>query len=314
MALGEISLLSLRRTSTACSLARCHIIVPRLEDDIGWLFQALLGTSSSTAHPSDTGVFVHEFTFASDEADIPWVTLAKWLPANVSGEDIGLRITDGRAAAMRLMLPGRGRVRMRLDFLGIKPEFIVDPATNASWATSFEEEDSVPITSKPAGGFEMPVGASIYPAGCTIDFTNGLTDPVRQEAVIGSYYPDDLAVLGRGAIVRFPLKVSIYDHWSQVIFNIADASTATDWKQWSPVTYSSDWCVVCESPGVIPGQTSSYRLKVYGKKMEWVVDPVRMVGNQMMLLNFTGTLSKPASGTAFYIELWNKTANYTWPS
>lgn|GEM_PF-2830178 len=287
-------------------------ISPRLEDDIGWLFYGMMGSCATTADSPENDMHHHEFTFATDESSIPWLTLAKWMPGSSATEDIGLRITDAKMAAMRLVLPGRGRVRMRLDFLGTKPEFLADPAANASWSTAFEEEDSIPISAKPSGGFEMPEGSAVYPMGCVIDFTNGLTDPVRQEGVIGKYYPDDLAVLGRGVIIRFPLKVTNYDKWSTAIFNVTDASGQASFAEWDPITYSSTFEVNCESPGLC-GTANPYKLTVYAGEVEWVVDPIVMVGNQPVLVNFTGTVVKPASLTAFKISLENATENYTWP-
>jgi len=290
-------------------------ISPRLEGDIGWLFHAMMGSSATTADSPEAGMYHHEFTFdTTDESSIKWITAAKWQPGSSAADDTGLRVTDTRVAAMRLMLPARGRVRMRLDMVGIKPEGMADPATNASWSSAFEEEDSIPITSKPAGGFELPQATPIYPSGCAIDFTNGLTDPVRQEAVIGSYYPDDLHVLTRAVIIRFPLKVSTYDKWTNAVFNTADASGMSTWTAWDPVTYSSTWEVNVESPGNVSGLSSPYKMVVYAQEVEWVVDPIAMVGNQLLLLNFTGTVVKPASGTAFRIELENEQSSYTWPT
>jgi hypothetical protein len=157
-------------------------------------------------------------------------------------------------------------------------------------------------------------GVTRYPLGCTIDFTNGLTDPIRQEAVIGSFYPDDIAVLGRAVIIRFPLKIATYDLWTQAIYNVADASTLTSYTAWSPVTFSSGWEVAVASPGDISGYSNPYQMKIAATEVEWVADPIPLVGNQQVLINFTGTVVKPASGTVFRIQLDNETANYTWPT
>ena len=294
-------------------------ISPRLEDNIGWLFHAMLGACYTTAADGDDRV-KHEFRFAADESDTQWITLAKWMPGSTATEDIGLRVTDARVAAMRLMLPGRGRVRMRLEFLGITPEYIADPASNASWATSFEEEDSIPITAVPADEFKIGTPAeghaltTVYPLGCVVDFTNGLSDPIRQEAVIGKYFPDDLHVLGRAVIVRFPLKISTYDYFAIAVLNQPDASALSTFTAWSPVTFSSEWSVKVASPGNISGLTNPYGLDIYAKEVEWVVDPIRLMGNEQVLVNFTGTVVKPASGTSFKTTLFNEVASYVWPT
>tara|TARA_Y100000310_G_scaffold328928_1_gene397906 strand:+ start:17738 stop:18817 length:1080 start_codon:yes stop_codon:yes gene_type:complete len=290
-------------------------ISPRLEDDIGWLFMSLMGSVTTTGDTPEQGtaIYTHEFSF-TNLTTLPWLTLAKMMPGSSAAEDIGLRVTDAKTAAMRLMLPGRGRLRARMDFLGITPEFVPD-ADTLHWDPAYEEEDSIPITSKPGGGFHMPTGTPVYPLGCTVDMTNGLSNPVTQEAVIGSYYPDDIALLGRAVIIRFPLKISNYDVWSQAIFNVSDASAAgQNWVPWSPITYSTTWFVRCESPGSMTGESYPWALELEAAEVEWVVDPIALVGNQQVLVNVTGTVVQPASGTAFKITLVNLTSSYAWPS
>jgi len=295
-------------------------ISPRLESDIGWLFHAMMGSSSTTADTPETDIHRHTFAFDTDEASLPWLSLYKWMPGSTAAEDIGMRITDGKVASMRLALPGRGRVGMQLGFLGIKPEAIANPATNADpvWVTSFEDENSIPITSAVANAFEFPgipgpgAGTAVSALGCTVDFTNGLTDPLGQEAVIGSYYPDDIGVLGRAIIIRFPMKLTTYDYWARAMLNETDASLLTSWTAWSPVTFSSGWECAVASPGNITGYSNPYKLTLSAAEVEWVVDPIAMVGNQAMIVNFTGTVVYPESGTSFRIQLDNELANYTW--
>lgn len=284
---------------------------PRLENSLGWILGGLMGTSSTTAHPTEASANVHTFVMASDEAALEWMTLAKVMPGSSSGEDMLLRVTDGRVAAVQFQFPPMGIVSMRTDFVGIKPEVIT--LSDSGLTAAPEGSDSVPITSTSGGSFEMPNGTEIYPSGCTVSFTNGLSNPETQEAVLGSYYPDDLAVLSRGAVIQFPLKVSTYDYWTQFVFNSADASALSTYTAWSPVVYESSWEYTVESADNISGLTIPYTLRLFASEVQWTVAPITLVGGDMVMLVFTGIVTDPSSGDAFRIELWNEEANYTWP-
>ena len=161
-----------------------------------------------------------------------------------------------------------------------------------------------------------PAGSptTIYPYGMTVDFTNGLTDPATQESVIGSYYPVDIGVLTRAAIIRFTLRIDNYDWWAQTVFNNATAAAMTTWTAWSPVVYSDAFEVSVESPADIPvlDPTAPYKLKIAADNVAWTIDPVALIGGQMAVLNFTGVVVEPSSGDAFRLELENETEAYSW--
>ena len=114
-------------------------MTPRLEDEIGWLFLAMMGSCATTADSPETGIHHHEFTFQSEEDVLEWMTLAKWQPGSSAADDTGLRITDAKIALGRFVLPVRDRLRIQWAFLGIKPEAIVNPGSApANWSASFE--------------------------------------------------------------------------------------------------------------------------------------------------------------------------------
>jgi hypothetical protein len=289
-------------------------MTPRLEDEIGWLFLAMMGSCATTADSPVATVNHHEFTFQSEEDVLEWLTLAKWQPGTAAAQDTGERITDAKIALGRFVLPVRDRLRIQWAMLGIKPEAIVNPASNASWVASFEGVDSIPITAKPSGSVKFdPLGSpvTIFPYGMTVDFTNGLTDPATQESVIGSYYPVDIGVLTRAAIIRFTLRVSNYNWWAQTVFNQATAAAMSSWTEWSPVVYSTSFEVEVQSAAVITG-TTPYSLKIAADNVAWTVDPVALIGGQMAVLNFTGVVIEPTTGDAFRLELENEVASYSW--
>lgn len=283
-------------------------LIPRLESDIGWLLYSLLG-NISTGAPAG-GVYTHTFKFPTDQTARKWLNIRKWVPASTNyAEDV----TDCLLARLQLTLPQAGPVTARFDAVGRAPTFEENP----TW--SFDTMDagsSFPVVGTSGSYIKLPsFDTADQPAtGAIIEYVNMLTTP-QQEFVIGSYYPDDFAILQRAATVRWVYKWEDPDLCRTIMTGAASGVTA-----WTPEVFTSTFEAQVEGyDDDIIGTTAAeqpYQLKVKLDNVSWEPNgPIRLMGNNILAQEYVGTALEP-TGANEYIEviLKNAHAAYTWPT
>lgn len=290
------------------------LLNPRLEDTIGWLLYGACGAWSVTADEdvfgtTDTGVYHHEFTFATDAGFIPYMSFRKEVPGETGTDDLGETFQDCKIVNLTLALPNDGLITSRVDVLGraADTQFTTDPSW--SYDNTFEDYQSIPIGSVTGGYMQIPsYSATDLPVtAANVTLTNAPLD-IRQEKNFGSPYLDEVTVVGRSLTVDLILKWKDPELYRDII------TGSTTGTQWTAAPFVSDLDIYARSPEVIPSQTTPYELRIVAPTVMYqVVGGIRLAGNEAVMLRVTGTaIASTQDYVTFHVA--NEATQYTWPT
>lgn len=293
------------------------VLNPRLEDTIGWLLHGATGAWSTTADEdvnevAVTGMENNEFTFASDEAFLPYLTFRKEVPGLAAGaDDLGEQFQDCKIVNLAIALPNDGLISTRIDMVGraAGTNFVFNP----SWSYDNLMEDylSIPIGSVTSGFMKIPgfSGTELPIVAANIALTNAPLD-IRQEKVFGDPFIEEVTVVGRALTVDLVVKWKDPDLFASIL---TGATTGTQWVQ---APFVQDLDILTESPNDIPGTSplTPYQLRIRAPQVMYqVVGGIRLAGNQSVAIRVTGTaLADPAGYMQF--NLGNTQTDYAWPT
>jgi len=294
-------------------------INPRLEDTIGWLLYGALGAHTTEADKdvlgsAVTGMVAHEFTFATDQAYIPYMSFRKEVPGHAGdgSEDLGESFVDCKIVNLTLALPNDGLITARVDVLGRTFDFTDDP----SWSyenTQMEDYESIPIGCVTGGYLKVPgYSATELPITmATVTLTNAPLD-IRQEKVYGDPFIEDVTVIGRALTVDMVVKWKDPELYRDIL------TGSTTGTEWTPAPWVEDLDVYALTPQDMPGSAplTPWGLRVQASKVMYqVAGGIRLAGNQSVMMRVTGTAIAP-SGTDHYCDflVGNASTQYTWPT
>ena len=284
-------------------------VLPRLEGDIGWL---LLGLAGAVAAPTTLGSGATQHVFSQAPAAgggpafLPWMSFRRFIPGESSTSDLGDIGQDCVINSATFTLPQVGPVAMDLDITGRIPT--LDDAPDIwTWDDVYEEFESVPMSM--AGTFRLPsFAAGAQPAtGARVTIMNNTTT-VREERILGSYFPDDFAPRQRIFQVEWTYKWADPD-LCRFIFN---GGTPAD-ANFAPCIDFSDCEIIVESPcDINPGTIDQpWRLRFYAPIVDWrEAGPIVLAGDEMLMQQYTGiAIETPGvPETYFTITLENEQA------
>jgi len=273
-------------------------IIPRMQDKIGDLLLALMGSATTTQNSPVSGAHKHVFKFdPNDVSNIPWVSVRKHIPGRGGISGVGLIGYDNMLASMRLMLPQNDIVQARVDFAGRVP--VLDNYPEAwLYANSSEGPNYAALSCK--GSFKIPAfSANALPVtGVVIEMINNLTTP-REEMVVGSYFMDDIVVRSRAMQIRFVYKWADPDLY-HLIFS--GSASGTDW---TPSVYTTAYNsgdstyafeAEIQSAANVTG-TTPYSLTIRAGTVVWQpTGPVRLQGGGILMQEYVGTVIEPDAG------------------
>ena len=289
-------------------------INPRLEDTFGWLLHGLSGAWSVTADEdvfgtTETGFQHHEFTFASDEGYVPYMTFRKEIPAVASTEYLGEIYGDCKILNAAFALPNDNLISARVDVLGRAADTLFDDNPSFSYDnTQMESYVSVPIGCTVGGYLKVPsFSANALPVTqATIVFQNQPLD-VRQEKNFGSPYLDEVTIVGRQMMVDMILK------WKDPQLYLDILTGSTTGTVWNSSPYVNDLDIYALSPDPIVG-TTPYQIRFQAPELMYqIVGGIELAGNQAVMMRVRGTA---IANTQYYytIHLGNEQTAYTWPT
>ncbi len=292
-------------------------IQPRLEGDFGWLLLGSTGQVATAAHPTQTGVIQHVFTYADNLATfIPFMGFRRIIPGKdpLLTDDEGEIGIDCLISAVTFDFPQVGPLGVTFDVVG--REWTLDDAPDLwTWADVPESYDSVPMVMKgtgitlpnwtPGGGTQLPI------TGARVTLANNTTSP-QEERIIGSYNPDDFAVRQRSMIVEMTYKWENPD----LCRLIANGNVGNLFAACIDFT---DFHLTVETPCDINPGTVDYpwALEFDAPNMFWQMQPVQLMGDDIIMLQIVGTAIEPASGLPqdyMSITLNNGQAAYVMPT
>jgi hypothetical protein len=293
-------------------------IIPRLEEVIGWLLYAAMGSVSTvTGVDSDgdavAGLNTHIFSFSSaSNFYLPWLASRVHFPGVDTSNDSGEYGYDCKIGSLQITVPQMGKVAMRMGMVGRQTQY--DAAPDAwTYANSWEDTRSTPD----AGRGIFKLGGDSFPAlGLQMNLINQLSAP-RDEFIVGSFHPDDIIPLTRGMSLRFVYKY-VNDDLARLI-----QTGAVDGTEWSSLPYDlvtagADYALdtIFSSPMNVPSLSVPYRLRVRCNRVNIAKDGGTMlVAGAILQESYTVTPLEPLDGSPFaQIIIENAETAYNWPT
>lgn len=246
-----------------------------------------------------------------DDSNLPWITLRKVIPGDSAGGYQQEFFYDCRLAALSITIPAMGLMSHEFSFVGRVPQWKDGKPTAGTdpgeFGAAFEDADTIGqgaiggVTLSGFSGGELPDGGAFTHA--QIVLANQFSTP-QEEMIIGSYYPDDMACLSRGALVRLIYKwkdASLYR-----ALNMAAADGLTGIREWTPIVKTSPVEITSQSPVAVPEFVSQYGFKFSADKVDWIMSPVTMAPRKLVQVELIGTIKQATVGNATWaIELTN---------
>lgn len=309
-------------------------LIARLENRLGWLLLATMGSVSSEAGikaddltliggagTTTSGVNSHIFTFSEgDEFFAPWLTIHRKLPHVTSEEEVGEILQDARIGTMTLNAAAGAPVGIDLNVLGRRlqdtPEFDVNPG----WTATYDDFSTFAVTNC-QGHFKIG-GVAFDVTNVTLTFNNNVLPPM-ESLVIGSIDPKDFPLLSRTVTVTATILVDNYDLYLSTFagedVDAYDSGTSTPNDTVSSCTvYKGDLDVELASQVAIGATTEPYKLRIMtntsADNVAWQVQPIRTVPRRPVVLQVVGNIEALADATALYVILQNGETNYLLPT
>lgn len=288
-------------------------IIPRLESTMGWIFYGALGAASVTADRdvegnTVTGMYNHEFTFATDQGYVPWMSFRKEVPGAQAADILGETFVDCKIIGLTVSLPNDGLIQSRVDVLGRTSEF--EEAPSFSYANAdFEDYESIPIGSVVGGYLKVPTfSATALPiTQATVTISNQPLD-IRQEKVYGSPYLEDVTVIGRQMTVDLVLKWTDPDLYQKIL------TGSTTGTQWVAQPFVQDLDILSLSSVDAGALATPYGMRIQAPSIMYRVEGgIRLAGGQAVMLRVTGTALASASDYVT-VNIGNEVTQYSWPT
>lgn len=291
-------------------------IAPRLEDTLGWLLYATAGSVTTTDDEdvlgnTVTGMYNHEFKFATNASYIPYLSFRKEIPGSASdgSDDLGESFVDCKIINNAFALPNDGLITTRVDVLGrgVGQNF----EDNPSWTydNTFEDYNSIPIGTVTGGYFQIPTfsGTDLPIVAGNVVITNAPLD-MRQEKVFGSPYMQDITVVSRRLAVDLVLK------WEDPQLYRSILTGATDGTQWTTTPFVNDLDVYALSADDATGLSTPWGLRFQAASVMYQVNGgIRLAGNQSVALRVSG-VGIASTSDYFTVNLGNTATQYSWPT
>jgi hypothetical protein len=289
-------------------------LVPRLEDDIGWLLYAACGSASTVSNVPESGLNTHIFRMdTSDYLALKWLTVRRVIPGPESGSPSGLQSLDTRIAAVMFNFAAAARLTARMTLMGCTPSYS-DNVAGWTWDAEPEGLTSIPVAPATGGYFKIPdFQAGALPSQLVrVTLGNMVTQP-QQEFVIGSPYPDDLVSLYRNVAIEVDYKWEDEDLYLQLEANGGTGASIP----WSPAVFEGDFAVREESPANISSKNYPYSIEITAERVIWTAAAApEIAGVNIVRVPLRGMVARPSSGEAFNIKVVNAKYpdGYAWPT
>jgi hypothetical protein len=286
--------------------------IPRPES-LGLVLLGMFGGGASAEIDPDTTpasgdeYYQHTFTVNTDPADTPYFTARRQVGSGTPG--FGETIVDCRLESMALEMRAADYVRGSYSFNGITPTLIPD---TASW--TIDPDSNAPFIAA-AGSAKIQTAdtATTLPVrAASIAMTNA--QDVARQFIVGSYYPRDVDIVGRTALVSYVVYLPD-ETWYQKLMYDPLAVSAT----WLPDIFASSQFELkfisaedCNPSAPVPGDLHPWTLTFTANSTHWNVEPLGLAANDLVVVRVTGiVLEKDAAGSEITAVLDNQTEDYT---
>lgn len=252
--------------------------------------------------------YVHEFEIDADPASTPYWTIRRTI-----GTKFGETLTDARVGSVVLDMAAVNFVEGQVGIDAIEP-------TMQPFATQNEHDawvgdpDNTPEFISALGVVKL--NGSYQWAGEThtlpvrqATLTLGNQHAVDEEFIVGSYFPRDIEILSRMGVLTYVVFVQDREIYQACMY---DPDLGNSWL--ADVFASSEARVSFRSPTQFVADAGVYYgLDFRAFKTEWLVEPIQLRENNIVMVRVTGVVCQPDSGQPFVLTLRNLTEDYELP-
>jgi hypothetical protein len=290
-------------------------LIPRLKNVFGHLLLGGFGavTSESNATTGFTNTFHINPTYP---IFIPFMRFRRLIPGRDALSELGEMGIDAQINTMTFNFPQVGPITFDFDVTG--REWELDEAPDLwAWSAIPEPFESVPMVMK-GSGITLPdlalLGGKPIPANNARITINNNTTTVREERIIGSYFPDDFATRQRTAEITLTYKWADQNFY-RFVLNGGDPAIA----DFQPCIPNSSFNVEVETPCDIQEGVINYpwKLRINAEKVSWQASPLTLSQDDILTFDVTGTVLLPDDGDVTkYIQavLFNEYDSYAIPT
>lgn len=293
-------------------------LIPRFVDDIGVVLLAIMGKetvqsnkkiSSGMTLASQTGSYVHEFTFDTLESNIPYFTVRRVLEGTPK---LGEVVQDNRIASSEFSLPAIGPLTMNMNMMGRIPStldcYVPDLDTGDPWgltSVNYDDERAFSLSVDPNSAVLLD-GVALPATGLSFTMNNNLLQ-ADQARTVGSQTPIDYPVLNRAMTIQATVFLEDYNFYRDLY---AGGHGGSDTK-WKTVIKRGDIDFRAYSPRTFTASGTdvqyAFQLVTEDANVEWALNaPLPMTPGQPMILNLTGTVQKAGTGKQYaYLRYQN---------
>ena len=284
------------------------VMNPRLQNTIGFLLQAAVGSVSDIADQPESSMYRHIFRPPAATSTFPWLALRKEIPgATGSSDNVGEILHDSRVVGMRLGVAPGAIISSAFTFVSRIPKLSLTGVDSWSYQNTYEASEGVPLAHQGAVRLD---GSEVKSTGLVLDLVNQYTSP-DEELIIGSEYPDDFILRRQVLSATWAYKWQNPDLYQEILTGSNTESSGE--IDWSPSVHTGSFEFDTYSPGNATGMSNPWRLRVYAPEMSWQASgPPVLVGDGWLQLQFVGVAQEQTSEDTFQIWLENLTASYTW--
>lgn len=304
-------------------------MLARLENRLGWLLLATMGSCSTIANTKleslpayggaggggDTGFYSHVFTFSSDdEFFAPWSTIHRKLPHSTDAQEVGEMMQDGRIGTFTLNAAAGAPVGIDLGLVARRYQGSDEFDVNPGWSATYDDLATFAVPSC-SGHFKVG-GTEFKVTAFSLNINNNVLPP-NQSLYIGSIDPLDFPLLTRTVTVTATILVEDYDlYLSTFVGSSVDADVDGDQTAACTIYEASLDAMIAsqKAMGVAGDTTEPYRLRIASNEtsdnVAWSVRPIRTTPGRPVVLQATGNVQALSSGTAFYLGLQNTQTAY----
>jgi hypothetical protein len=268
---------------------------------LGHMFYGITGAINSV--DGLDGSYAHTFTL-SNQFDAPWYTLRS-APGSLYGEIL----SDARFAGLTLAWRAARFVEGQMSMQGVGVPSKVNAAAVTAWNAA-PQVDGGPQFLAPLGTIELPTGTPAYVTAGS--FTAGISMPVDEQWIVGSYSPQNLSITQRAYVLSLAIKIEDGDLISKIMYDPAGGAT------WLPnVMREANFKIEFESDiEAAVGKPFKFGIAANGStgaaaNVSWSCQPIAMRAGRQLILAATGTfLASPDGNTPLTLTLVNDTASY----
>jgi hypothetical protein len=289
--------------------------IPRPES-LGLVLLGMFGSSASAEIDPDTTpasgdeYYQHTFTIASDASATDYFTARRTIGSDLtaSGTGFGETIVDCRMESMALEMRAADYVRGSYSFNGITPSLVKDPST---WTIDPDSNSPFVAAAGSAKIQTADTSTTLPVRAASIAMTNA--QDIARQFIIGSYYPRDVDIVGRTALVSYVVYLPDEAWYQKLIYDPTAVSTT-----WTPNIFSSSQFELkfisaenCNPSAPSAVNLHPWTLTFTANATHWNVEPLGLAANDLVVVRATGiVLEKDAAGSEITAVLDNQTQDY----